>query len=69
MEATYREGAPVPGDCTICIFCERVLIFEADFSLRPITKDELAEMEPDNRSELMSIMKAVRQAKAARGLP
>lgn len=51
------DGAPVPGDYTLCLYCQRMFVFGEGLQLRPMSDEELAEMGPEDRSAMMKAMR------------
>lgn len=50
LSATTGGSIPKKGDLTICMYCQSILIFNADFSHHKATEEELQalkEKEPD----------------------
>jgi hypothetical protein len=44
-----NDGAPSPGDFTVCIACGHIMGFAADLTLRELTGDEIVAAAGDRR--------------------
>lgn len=63
LDASGGDAQPEPGDYTICAYCERILVFGPELSVRPLTSEELAGIHVVNRTELMQALVRIRAAK------
>lgn len=55
LDASFDAGGsndrPEPGDITLCIECGRLMMFNADLSLRALTEDEALTLEADEEQK------------------
>jgi hypothetical protein len=42
--AMGHQRAPVPGDFTLCVYCQMPAVFADDLKIRELTEDELREL-------------------------
>jgi hypothetical protein len=63
----FEEEVPKPGDISICVYCRDVAVFQGDLSLRKMTEEEVAGMEPELTKQLEEarhLLKRVLNARA-----
>lgn len=54
------EGAPEPGDYTVCGRCRSFLVFTDEMGVRLLTEEEIADMDASIRAEMVQIREMVR---------
>jgi hypothetical protein len=58
---------PDPGDVTLCAYCEALLVYTDDGTVRLATEDEQVEMAMDSRVRTMRVLAAeIRANRASR---
>lgn len=57
--ADGEQGAPKPGDFSICVYCTTFLRYTEELGLREATKPDLAEMDRETLLTLTSIRRAI----------
>lgn len=50
---------PSPGDLTICFYCMTVCMFNHDLSLRLVPAEEIEEMDPESKNEVVRLAAAI----------
>ena len=53
------RGGPTAGSLTVCIECTNWLVYQGDFSLRPITEDEIAALPQEALNTLSFASKTI----------
>ena len=64
-----EDEAPDPGDLTVCASCEAFLTYGPDMGLVALSKREVAELLPAERTNLVRARDLVRLAKRIPDLP
>jgi len=58
--STPGKASPHPGDVSVCISCTSVLVFNDDLRLREMSRDEFANLHPENKSEILLVQRGIR---------
>jgi hypothetical protein len=60
--ATCADGSqkkPKAGDVSVCMYCQAVLFFRADGTLRRLNTEEMGKLSPDERDALIAVVMTI----------
>lgn len=49
LDACDGPGTPAEGDCTVCVYCSAINVFDEKLKLRAPTQEELDTLQQDER--------------------
>lgn len=62
--AMRGKARPAPGDCTMCLHCGLIMIYEPDLMVRVAMAEDIAKMPQELLGQLMAMQIAQRITKA-----
>ena len=69
LDASAGGGTPEAGDVTVCGYCGTPLCFDLALRLRPLTTQELEQLEPELQDQLVQIAQVVAVLNAKKAHP
>lgn len=60
----FTDRIPKHGDVSLCFRCGLLLVFNADLTARPMTEEELDELDKETQSEILRVLVAIHQIRA-----